>query len=394
MNFWIKLKNLKRKDVLFLSNECMKKFIYADNAATTKLNYDAFEAMKPYLLNEYGNASQPYSFARPAKKALKEARKTIAECINAKPEEIYFTSGGTESDNWAIKGVLLHNVKKNLITSEIEHKAVLNSANSIEKLGYSVKYLKPNSKGIIDPSNLEKNITNNTGLVSIMYANNEIGSIQPIKELCNIAHQNGALFHTDAVQAVGHIKIDVQELGIDLLSASAHKFNGPKGIGFLYIKSGIDIMPYIDGGSQENSFRGGTENVASIVGMACALKNNCDHIDENFAYIKSLEVEFLKNISELNFIKNGGQHTLPGNISISFKGKSGESLLHRLDLKGISVSTGSACNSSTMQISHVLKAIGLNEDYAVGTIRVSIGKENTIEEIHFIANELKKIVTG
>lgn len=393
MNFWIKSKNLKRRDVLFLSNESMKKVIYADNAATTKLDYEAFEAMKPYLLNEYGNASQPYSFARPAKKALKKARKIIAECINAKPEEIYFTSGGTESDNWAIKGVLLHNVKKNFITSEIEHKAVLNSTKFIEKAGCSVKYLKPNCDGIIDPLCLEKNITNNTGLVSIMYANNEIGSIQPIKELCNIAHQNGALFHTDAVQMVGHIKIDVQELDIDLLTASAHKFNGPKGIGFLYVKSGTNITPYIDGGSQENLFRAGTENVASIVGMACALKNNCNHIDENFAYTKSLEVEFLKNISELDFIKNGGQHTLPGNISVSFKGKNGESLLHRLDLKGICVSTGSACNSSTTQISHVLKAIGLNEEYAIGTIRVSIGKENTIKEIHFIANELKKIIT-
>lgn len=377
-----------------MSEEYMKKIIYADNAATTKLDYDAFEAMKPYLLNEYSNASQPYSFARLAKKALKEARKIIAECINAKPEEIYFTSGGTESDNWAIKGVLLHNAKKNLITSEIEHKAVLNSAKFIEKMGCSVKYLKPNCDGIINPLSLEKSITNETGLVSIMYANNEIGSIQPIKELCNIAHQNGALFHTDAVQTVGHIKIDVQELGVDLLSASAHKFNGPKGIGFLYVKSGTNITPYIDGGAQEKSLRAGTENVASIVGMACALKNNCNYIDENLAYTKSLEVEFLKNISELDFIKNGGQYTLPGNISISFKGKSGESLLHRLDLKGICVSTGSACNSSMTQISHVLKAIGLNEEYAIGTIRVSIGKENTIEEIHFIANELKKIISG
>lgn len=372
----------------------MKKIIYADNAATTKLDYDAFEAMKPYLLNEYGNASQPYSFARPAKKALKEARKIIAECINAKPEEIYFTSGGTESDNWAIKGVLLNNTKKNLITSEIEHKAVLNSAKSIEKLGHNVKHIKPNCDGIIDPLDLEKYITSNTGLVSIMYANNEIGSIQPIKELCNTAHQNGALFHTDAVQAVGHVRIDVQDLGVDLLSASAHKFNGPKGIGFLYIKSGTNIVSYIDGGSQENSFRAGTENVASIVGMAYALKNNCNHIDENFSYVKSLEAELLKNISELDFIKNGGQYTLPGNISLSFKGKNGESILHRLDLKGICVSTGSACNSFTTQISHVLKAIGLNEDYAVGTIRVSLGKENTKEEIRYIANELKKIITG
>ena len=375
-----------------MSDKTMKKFVYADNAATTKLDYDAFEAMKPYLLEEYGNASQLYSFSRTSKKALKEARKIIAKCINARPEEIYFTSGGTESDNWAIKGVLSVSDKRMLITSEFEHKAILNSAKTIEASGDNVEYIKPTCDGMIEPSKLKEVISNNTGLVSIMYANNEIGSIQPIKELCEIAHNNGALFHTDAVQALGHLNIDVQELGVDLLSASAHKFNGPKGIGFLYIKTGTRINSYMDGGSQEQSFRAGTENVAAIVGMAYALKKNCDHMNEYSAFIKFLEDEFLKSISCLEFKKNGGNHTLPGNISLSFRGKSGEAILHRLDLRGICMSTGSACNSSSTQISHVLDAIGMSKDYAMGTIRLSIGKENTIEEIRYIADELKKII--
>lgn len=246
----------------------MKQHIYADNAATTKLDIDAFEAMKPFLLDEYGNASQPYSFARKPKKALADARATIAECIGALPEEIYFTSGGTESDNWAIKGSAFSDpYKRATITSSIEHHAVLRTCSAIESLGYPVTYISPDRFGIITADALEEIMTENTRLVSIMFSNNEIGTIEPIKELAAIAHKHGALFHTDAVQAVGHVSIDVKDLGIDMLSASAHKFNGPKGVGFLYIRSGTEINPLNDGGSQERGLRAGTENIAEIVGM-------------------------------------------------------------------------------------------------------------------------------
>lgn len=373
----------------------MKKFIYADNAATTKLDSDVFEIMKPYLLNEYGNASQPYSFSRASKLALKNAREMIASCINAKPEEIYFTSGGTESDNWAIKGICLSGEGKSLITSGIEHHAILNSAETVKRMGADVDYLKPTSEGVITVDELKKVITPKTTLVSIMLANNEIGTIQPIKDLAEMAHKFGALFHTDAVQAVGHIKIDVKELDIDMLSASAHKFNGPKGIGFIYIKQGTAISAYLDGGSQESALRAGTENVASIVGMSYALKKNCDNLDVNKEKITKLEEKLLAllNVCGSNDIKkNGGNNTLPGNISLSLKNQDGEALLHRLDLRGICISTGSACDSKNTNISHVLKAIKLDEQYAKGTIRISLGKDNTEEDIRYIANELKKIM--
>ena len=244
----------------------MKQHIYADNAATTKLDKAAFDAMTPWLMDEYGNASQPYSFARKPKKALAEARETIANCIGALPEEIFFTSGGTESDNWVIKGSAFSDLSKAAtITSAFEHHAVLHSCAAIEKFGYPVAYLWPDSEGYITSNTLKSVITDNTRLVSVMYVNNELGTVQPIKDLCAISHEHGALFHTDAVQAVGHIKIDVHDLGVDFLSASAHKFNGPKGIGFLYIRKGVDALPYIDGGSQESGHRAGTENIASIV---------------------------------------------------------------------------------------------------------------------------------
>ncbi len=374
-----------------------KKIIYADHAATTKLDCDAFEAMKPYLLDFYGNASQPYSFSRLSKKALKESREIIAKCINAKPEEIIFTSGGTESDNWAIKTICYFKEKKQLITSKIEHSAVIHSAKAVEKMGIDVFYLKAMEDGVITPDELSGVISEETGLVSIMLVNNEIGSIQPIQKLVQVAHQYGALFHTDAVQAVGHIHVDVQELGVDMLSASAHKFNGPKGIGFLYIKEGTLINPYIDGGAQEFSLRAGTENIASIVGMAYALKKNCQNIEENKNKIIKLEnmlISILNQDNNIEFVRNGGSNILPGNISLSFKGQDGEAILHRLDLRGICVSTGSACNGGNINISHVLKAIQLSEDYAKGTIRISLGKENTEEEISIIANEIKRIING
>ena len=373
----------------------MKKLVYADNASTTKLDDEAFEAMKPYLLNDYGNASQPYSFSRASKKALKNARQIIAECINAQPEEIYFTSGGTESDNWAIKGTFFLNNTGTIITSEIEHHAILNSTKAIESMGCEVVYLKPTKEGLITIDELSKAVTKQTSLVSVMFANNEIGTIQPIKELAKIAHKSGALFHTDAVQAVGHIKLDVKDLDVDMLSASAHKFNGPKGIGFLYIKNGTPLIPYIDGGAQESSLRAGTENIASIVGMAYALKKNCDEIEKNTSKVKELEKDLLDLLGVSNnkeIIKNGGNNTLPGTISLSFKNQNGEAMLHRLDLKGICVSTGSACDGKDTNISHVLKAIKLDEKYANGTIRISLSKNNTKDEIMIIYEEIKRIL--
>ena len=373
----------------------MKQFIYADNAATTKLDIDAFEAMKPYLLDEYGNASQPYSFARKPKQALKEARATIAQCINAEPEEIYFTSGGTESDNWAIKGVAFADSEKRaIITSQIEHHAVLRACEDIEKLGYPVAYLPVTEEGVVITEALNSVITPNTRLVSIMFANNEIGTIEPIKELCEIAHRNGALFHSDAVQAVGHVQIDVKDLGVDMLSASAHKFNGPKGIGFLYIKKGTPICSYASGGAQEIGMRAGTENIASIVGMAVALKKNCDHLADNIRHIENLESRLIDNLfsSGLDFFRNGSSYHIPGNISLSFKKANGEALLHRLDLMGICVSTGAACDTVDTQTSHVLSAIGLKQEYAQGTIRVSLGVHNNTHEADVIVATLCSVL--
>lgn len=372
-----------------------KQMIYADNAATTKLDTAAFEAMKPYLLDEYGNASQPYSFARKPKQALKEARAIIAQCINADPEEIFFTSGGTESDNWAIKGTAFSDTDKHaVLTSQIEHHAVLRACECIEKMGYPVAYLPVTEEGIITVEALSSVITTSTRLVSIMYANNEIGTIEPIRELCDITHRHGALFHTDAVQAVGHVPIDVKDLGVDLLSASAHKFNGPKGIGFLYVKKGTPLLPYANGGSQEFGMRAGTENVAAIVGMAVALKENCDAIAEHSCHIAKLEDQLINGLSSsgIDFVRNGSSSSLPGNISLSFKNADGEALLHRLDLLGICISTGAACDTVHTQISHVLAAIGLHTDYAKGTIRISFGKNNTDSDVTAIVDALKKVL--
>ena len=372
----------------------MKHFIYADNAATTKLDDEALSAMLPWLQEEYGNASQPYSFAREPKKALVDARATIAKCINAEPDEIFFTSGGTESDNWVIKGRAFSDSSyKATVTSAFEHHAVLHSCATIERLRYPVVYMFPTSDGYILPETLRSVIADHTGLVSVMYANNELGSIQPIRELCDVAHAHGALFHTDAVQAVGHVKIDVRDLGIDFLSASAHKFNGPKGVGFLYVRKGCGILPYADGGAQEFGLRAGTENIAGIVGMATALKENCDQIKENEDQLRFLEQIIIKrlNSSGILYSRNGGEHTLPGLLSLSFPGKDGEAILHRLDLMGICISTGSACNSKNTEVSHVLRAIRLAEAAALGTIRISLGKYNTEEEAEQIADALIKL---
>lgn len=374
----------------------MSAHIYADNAATTKLDKAAFEAMTPWLFEEYGNASQPYAFARKPKKALTEARAIIAECIGALPDEIYFTSGGTESDNWVIKGSAFSDPEKRAtITSAFEHHAILHSCAAIERLGYPVAYMRPSGEGYITPEILAKYIAESTRLISVMFVNNEIGSIQPIRELCEMAHAHGALFHTDAVQSVGHIKINVHKLGIDFLSASAHKFNGPKGIGFLYIRNGVQLPPYADGGAQERAQRAGTENVASIVGMAVALKANCDLLEYHQQHILNLEQKLIAKLDEtgVSYRRNGGDCRLPGLLSLSFPGKDGEAILHRMDLMGISISTGSACDNVNTEISHVLQAIQLDEEYAKGTIRISLGKNNTEAEAEEIADALLKIIT-
>ncbi len=371
--------------------------IYADNAATTKLAGEAFEAMRPFLLEEYANPSQPYSFSRPAKKALAEARATISACIGAAPEEIFFTSGGTESDNWALKGsAMVNGAQGTIITTAFEHHAVLHSCAALEQSGRHIAYLTPTEEGYITPQHLQEKLGADTFLVSVMLANNELGTIQPIKELCALTHSKGALFHTDAVQAIGHVPVDVHDLGVDLLAASAHKFNGPKGIGFLYRRKGTKLLPFADGGAQEAGMRAGTENVAAIVGMAAALKANHEAMRENAQHVAALEQKLvaLLDAAGIAYRRNGGAKKLPGLLSLSFPGADGEAILHRLDLRGICVSTGSACNSKSTEISHVLKAINLQESYARGTIRISLGKDNSEEDVTIIAQELKKIFKG
>ncbi len=373
----------------------MKRLIYADNAATTQLDRDAFEAMQPFLLNEYGNASQPYSFSRAAKNAIRNSRETIAKCIGARPEEIFFTSGGTESDNWVIKGGAFYDEKKQeTITSSIEHHAILRACEDIERIGYPVTYLSTDSCGTVHPEELSEKISSKTRLVSVMLANKKIGSVQDITALAKISHLAGTLFHTDAVQAVGHIKVDVDELGVDMLSASAHKFNGPKGIGFLYLRKGTPLRSYISGGAQESGMRAGTENVSSIVGMAEALQKNVAALEDTEIYLDKLEKKLLNVLhsGNIDFVRNGSKNHLPGNISLSFRNMDGEALLHRLDLLGICVSTGSACDSQNTQISHVLQAIGLDEVYAKGTIRISLSKYNTESDVQEIANALLRIL--
>lgn len=369
--------------------------IYVDNAATTKLDADAFEAMKPYLKDEYGNASQPYSFAKSAKRAIAAARETIATCIGAEPNEIFFTSGGTESDNWAIKSALYSKAgRKRVITSQVEHHAVLNACHSIQELGLPVDILPVDKYGIIQPETLKSAVKDDTAFVSIMLANNEIGTIEPIHELGTIVHECGALFHTDAVQAVGHIPVDVNKLGVDMLSASAHKFNGMKGSGFLYIRKGVEIHSYSDGGAQEHGRRAGTENVVAIVAMATALQKNCERMTVTAAKLHKIEEVFLKRLSQggIDYVRNGSDNHLPGNISISINGADGEMLLHRLDLKGICISTGSACDSVYTRISHVIEAIKVPEVYAKGTIRITFGADNTENEAITIAKALTDII--
>lgn len=371
-----------------------KQMIYADNAATTKLAPEALEAMMPFLTDEYGNPSSLYSFSRPAKKALADARAVIAECIGASPEEIFFTSGGTESDNWAINNFVfaeLHR-KRNILISPIEHHAIFNTCQKIALVHrYTITSTPVDDKGKIILPIYKEHVEEYPDGISIMLANNEIGTIEDIAQMADIAHHYGIPFHTDAVQAMGHIPIDVRELGVDMLSASAHKFNGPKGIGFLYVKQNTVLKPFIDGGQQEAGRRAGTENVAAIVGMATALKLNCERMSDNRRKLKNLSKTFKNIISEHlpNAVFNDDQvRRLPGHISLSLPGISAEGLLHVLDLQGIAVSTGAACNSKSTEISHVLKAIELPEKLAKGTLRISFGPDNTEDQARYIADKI------
>ena len=374
------------------------KQVYLDNAATTPVRLEVEVAMRPYFCEKYGNPSGVYQMSSENRGMIENVREQIAKTLNASAEEIYFTSGGTESDNWAIKAAaqMLKEKGRHIITSKIEHHAILNSCAYLEKQGFEVTYLDVDEWGSIRLDVLEKAIRKDTILISVMYANNEVGTIQKIAQIGKIAEKNDILFHTDAVQAYGQLLIDVKKENIDLLSASAHKFNGPKGIGFIFIKSGTSHHPFMDGGAQESGMRAGTENVASIVGMATALKKNCHEMKQNQENLLQIEQKFLNVLSnsKLDFVRNGDVDHIPGNVSISFRNASGEMLLHRLDLMGICISTGSACDSKSIQTSHVLKAIHLSDEYARGTIRVSFGKQNTLDEATTIANAIIKILNS
>ena len=371
--------------------------IYADHAATTPLSPVAYAAMQPWLQDKYGNPSTLYSLAREPRKAVASSREIIAECIGAKPEEIYFTSGGTEADNWALAGTVFSHPDQQdgIITSCIEHHAILHTCDFLKRMGHDIKLLPVDRKGIVKPEVLTEHLKATTQLVSIMMANNEIGTIQPIKELSAATHRNGCLFHTDAVQAVGHIPIDVHQLDVDMLSASAHKFNGPKGIGFLYIREGVSIEPFMHGGAQESGHRAGTENVAGIVGMAEALREHQEHMAEDAKFVKELAETLLADLrkTDLDFLVNGSENRIPGSLSISFRGIDGEALMHRLDFKGSAVSTGSACDSMRTILSHVLRAIAVPNEYAYGTIRITLGMDNTLDQMHTLTEQIHDIVS-
>ena len=375
------------------------KTIYFDHAATTAVAPEVKEAMEPYFCENYGNASSLYELGYKSKEAINIARGNVAKAINAKPNEIYFTSCGSESDNLAIKGVArAHRQNGNhIITSRIEHPAVLNTCRQLEKEGFRVTYLNVDKNGFIDLEELKNSINSKTILVSIMFANNEVGTIEPIKEISRIVHSNDAIFHTDAVQAVGNIKIDVKEMGIDLLSMSAHKFYGPKGVGALYVRDSIDFIQLQNGGHQENDKRAGTENVAGIVGLGKAIElanNNIIQNNERLLNLRNYCIEQIKN--RIPYIRINGDlnSRLPGNINISFLYVNGKDLVKLLAKKGICTSSGSACSSGLPQPSHVLLAMGLSEDIASSALRITLGKENTKEDIDYFVDELEKIVVN
>lgn len=376
-----------------------EKFVYADHAATTAVTDTALAAMLPYFTQDYGNPSSLYGFAQEGKSRLEQARAQVAACLNAKPEEVYFTSGGTEADNWALRGVaelmaLKGRKTGHIITTAIEHHAILHTAQYLEKQGYEVTYLPVDGDGLVDPAAVEAAIRPDTILISVMAANNEIGTIQPIAEIGAIAKAHKVLFHTDAVQAVGHIPVDVEEWNVDLLSLSGHKFGGPKGIGALYMKKPLRLPALIQGGGQEKGRRSGTENVPGAVGMAAALKEATDHLSEESARLAALRDKLIAGLSGLPYASLTGHPVkrLPGTASFVFEGVEGEALLLHLDARGICASSGSACSSASLDPSHVLLAIGLPHAIAHGSLRLSLGADNTEADVDYILKEVPAVV--
>lgn len=377
----------------------MSDLIYLDHAATTAVHPDVLKEMLPYFTDRFGNPSSVYGFAANNKNKLTEARETIAGALGAKPEEIYFTAGGSESDNWALKCTAeaygVHG--GHIITTKIEHHAILHTCKYLQNRGYDVTYLDVDENGLVDLNTLEAAIRPDTFLISIMFANNEIGTIEPIKEIGEITHRHGILFHTDAVQAFGQIPIHVDEMNIDMLSASGHKFNGPKGIGFLYIKKGLKLKSFIHGGQQERGRRAGTENVPGIVGIAKACEIAMAEMEERMKKETELRDYLIERIlKEIPYTRLNGhsKKRLPNNVNISFQFVEGESILIMLDMAGICASSGSACTSGSVDPSHVLLAIGLPHEIAHGSLRLTIGYENTKEEMDTVVDNLKRIITN
>ena len=376
----------------------MKRFVYADNAATTPVSQTVLNAMLPYYTEKYGNPSSLYAVGREAKKALEEARENVANHLGALPNEIFFTSGGSEADNWAIKGVaheLAKKGKKHIITSKFEHHAVLHTTEALEKEGFEVTYLEVYENGIVKPEDVEKAIREDTALVTIMYANNEIGTIQPISEIGAICKKHGVLFHTDAVQAVGNVKINVKEENIDLLSLSGHKLHAPKGVGALYVRRGIRLPNLISGGAQERGKRAGTENVAGIVALSVAMDEAYANLGERNARLIRMRDRLIEGTSKIERSRLNGDAVkrLPGNFNMCFEGIEGESLLLKLDFAGICASSGSACTSGSLDPSHVLLAIGLPHEIAHGSLRISFSDQNTEEDVDYILEVLPGIVS-
>ena len=375
----------------------MSKCIYMDNAATTQVYPEVFNAMKPYFTEFYGNPSSIYSFAGNSKKAVEDARKTIADFLGARTEEIYFTGGGSESDNWALKATAdaYANKGKHIITSKIEHHAILHTCEYLEKKGFEVTYLDVDENGFVNPADVEKAIRPDTILVSIMTANNEIGTIEPIAEIGKIAKDHGVLFHTDAVQAFGHIPMNVDEMNIDMLSASGHKINGPKGIGIMYIRKGVKIGSFVHGGAQERQRRAGTHNVPGIVGIGKAVELARDNMKERMEYETKLRDHLISRVmEEIPYAKLNGDKVkrLPNNVNVCFRFIEGESMLILLDQNGVCGSSGSACTSGSLDPSHVLLAIGLPHEIAHGSLRLTLSEKNTMEEVDFTVDKLKGII--
>jgi cysteine desulfurase len=369
--------------------------IYLDNAASTPVHEKVIEEMIPYFKEQYGNPSSIHKFGRIANAAVQTARKRIADLINAESKEILFTSGGTESNNTAIYGIALQNKGKHIITSSIEHDAVLEPCKHLEKNGYRITYLPVDKYGLVNPQDVRKEISSDTCLITIMFANNEVGTIQPIKEIATTAHQNNVVFHTDAVQAVGKVPIDVRDLGIDLLSISSHKINGPKGIGALYIRKEIGITPLISGGGQENGLRSGTENVASIIGFGMACKLAKENMNQNITHFKNLSSKLVDRIlKEIPGTTLNGhvEKRIPNNIHFTFLGVNGEDLIIKLDENKIAASTGSACSVRIQKASHVLKAMGFSHEQITGSLRLSVGITNNEQEMDETVETLKKVV--